>query len=161
MKTKTKTYLRVLGMGAVAGMRAMTAPALLSHFLVKSPAGALNFSRLHYLQIPKVAQGLKVAAGAELVGDKLPFTPNRTIPAQLSTRILSGAVVGATLALANKQSAIVGALLGGLAAAASTHLFYFLRKELGQATGLPDANFAVLEDALALAGGYRVLKTDK
>jgi hypothetical protein len=64
MKTKTKTYLRVLGMGTVAGMRSMAAPALLSHFLVKSPAGELNFSRLHYLQMPQVARGLKVAAGA-------------------------------------------------------------------------------------------------
>jgi len=158
MKTKTKTYLRVLGMGTVAGMRAVIAPALLSHFLVKSPAGALNFSRLHYLQLPKVATGLKVAAGAELVVDKLPSTPNRIVPTQLTGRVLSGALVGATLALANKQNQIAGALLGGLAAAASTYLFFFLRKELGQATGLPDTTVGLLEDTLAIAGGYRVLQ---
>jgi len=158
MKTKTKTYFRVLGMGTVAGMRAVIAPALLSHFLVKSPAGALNFSRLHYLQVPKVALGLKLAAGAELVTDKLPFTPNRIVPMQLTGRVLSGAVVGATLALANKQNQIAGALLGGLAATASTYIFFYLRKELGKTTGLPDASIAVLEDTLAIAGGYRVLQ---
>ena len=158
MKTTEKTYLRVLGMGAVAGMRAVYAPALLSHLLVKSPAGALNFSRLHYLQIPKVALGLKLASGAELVGDKLPITPNRTVPSQLGVRIISGAVVGATVALANNQSKIGGALLGGLAAAASTYLFFYLRKNLVQTTGLPDTTFGFLEDTLALAGGYLVAK---
>ena len=158
MKTKEKTYLRALGMGAVSGMRAVYAPALLSHLLVKSPAGGLNFSRLHYLQVPKVALGLKIAAGAELLGDKMPFTPNRTVPAQLGTRILSGVVVGATVALANNQSKIGGALLGGLAAAASTYLFFYLRKNLVKTTGLPDTTFALLEDALALAGGYQVAK---
>jgi len=158
MKTTQKTYLRALGMGTVAGMRAVVAPALLSHFLVKSPAGELNFSRLHYLQLPKVALGLKLAAGAELVGDKLPNTPDRTIAPQLSFRVLSGAVVGATLALANKQSTITGALIGGAAAAAASFLFYFLRKELVNTTGLPDASIAVLEDTLAVAGGYFIAK---
>jgi uncharacterized membrane protein len=93
-----------------------------------------------------------------LVADKLPFTPNRTTAPQLVARVLSGAVVGATLALANKQNKFAGALLGGLAAAASTYLFYSLRKESGQATGLPDVGIALLEDALALAGGYQVAK---
>ncbi|MDB5262004.1 MAG: hypothetical protein JWQ14_1285 [Adhaeribacter sp.] len=158
MKTKTKTYIRVLGMGTVAGMRAMMAPALLSHFLVKSPAGGLNFSRLHYLQVPNVALGLKVAAGAELVGDKLPNIPNRTTAPQLLARVISGAVVGATLALANGQNKTGGALLGGLAAAASTHLFFFLRKEIGQAAGLPDINVAVVEDMVALVSGYQLAK---
>jgi len=158
MKTSQKTYLRALGMGTVAGMRAVVAPALLSHFLVKSPAGELNFSRLHYLQLPKVALGLKLAAGAELIGDKLPNTPDRTIVPQLSFRVLSGAVVGATLALANKQSTITGALIGGAAAAASSYLFCYLRKELVKTSGLPDASIAVLEDTLAVVGGYFIAK---
>ena len=145
-------------MGTVAGMRAIVAPALLSHFLVKSPAGELNFSKLHYLQLPKVALGLKLAAGAELVGDKLPNTPDRIIAPQLSFRILSGAVAGATLASANKQSTITGAFIGGAAAAASSYLFWFLRKKLVSSTGLPDAGIAVLEDALAVTGGYMIAK---
>ena len=158
MKTKEKTYLRVLGLGAVAGMRAAYAPMLLSHFLVRSPAGALNFSRLHYLQNRKVSIGLKVAAAAEIVVDKLPTTPNRTVQSQLGARVLSGALVGATLALANNQSKITGAVLGGLGAVASAYLFFNLRKSLVQTTGLPDTAIALLEDGLALAGGYRVLQ---
>ncbi|GEO02660.1 hypothetical protein AAE02nite_03240 [Adhaeribacter aerolatus] len=158
MKTSTKTYLRILGLGAVAGMRAMAAPALLSHLLVKSPAGELNFSRLHYLQLPKVANGLKLAAGAEVLGDKMPFTPNRTVPAQLGARILSGAMAGATVALANKQNKFGGFLLGGLAAAAATYVFFSLRKKLVQTTGWPDTTIALMEDTLALAGGYAIAK---
>jgi len=158
MKTKQKTYLRALGMGTVAGMRAMTAPALLSHLLVKSPAGELNFSRLRYLQLPKVALGLKIAAGAEIAGDKLPNVPDRTILPELLTRVASGALVGATLAMANKQNTLTGAVIGGAAAAASSYLFCFLRKKLVSTTDLPDYSFAVLEDALALAGGYQIAK---
>ena len=158
MKTKQKTYLRALGMGTVAGMRSMTAPALLSHFLVKSPAGELNFSPLHYLQLPKVAQGLKLAAGAELAGDKIPGVPDRTILPVISTRILSGALVGATLAMANKQNTLTGAFIGGAAAAASSYLFCYLRKKLVSTTGLPDFPFALVEDALAIGGGYQIAK---
>ncbi|KAA5544060.1 DUF4126 family protein [Adhaeribacter rhizoryzae] len=158
MKKRTKTYFRIMGMGAVAGMRAAAAPALLSHLLVKSPTGQLNFSPLHYLQVPKVAQGLKIAAGAELLGDKMPFTPNRIEPAQLGARVLSGALAGATLAMANKQSQAVGFLLGGLAAAAATYVFFTVRQKLVQTTGWPDTTIAVLEDTLALAGGYQIAK---
>ena len=158
MKTAQKTYLRALGMGTVAGMRAVTAPMLLSHLLVKSPAGELNFSRLHYLQLPKVALGLKLAAGAEILGDKLPNVPDRTILPELLARVLSGAVVGASLAMANKQNTLTGAFIGGAAAAASSYLFRFLRKKLVSTTGLPDVSIAVLEDALALTGGYRLAK---
>jgi uncharacterized membrane protein len=66
--------------------------------------------------------------------------------------------VGATLALANNQSKIGGALLGGLAAATSTYLFFYLRKNLVETTGLPDTTFGLLEDSLALSGGYLVAK---
>jgi uncharacterized membrane protein len=158
MKTKEKTYLRVLGLGTVAGMRAAYAPMLLSHFLVRSPAGALDFSPLRYLQDRKVSIGLKVAAAAEIVVDKLPTTPNRTVPSQLSARVLSGALVGAALALANRQNTATGAVLGGLGAAASAYLFFNLRKSAVQTTGLPDTAVALVEDSLALAGGYRVLQ---
>jgi hypothetical protein len=49
-------------------------------------------------------------------------------------------------------------LLGGLAAATSTYLFFYLRKNLVETTGLPDTTFGLLEDSLALSGGYLVAK---
>ncbi len=157
-KTKTSTYKLSLGLGAVAGMRALSAPALLSHFLVKAPKGNLNFSVLHYLQKPAVATGLKLAAGTELAGDKMPNMADRISPPQLLVRALSGAVVGATIAEAHHDSKVTGALLGGLAAVASSYVFYYLRRELGRVSGWPDATFAVLEDTLALSAGAALLK---
>src|SRR6187551_2823659 len=100
---KMRTTLQALGLGAVAGMRVFAAPALLSHFLSNDPAGALYNTRLRYLQRPFVATGLKFLAGAELIGDKLPMTGNRISPPQLAARVLSGAVVGATVAGANRK----------------------------------------------------------
>jgi len=156
--TVSPNILLTLGLGTIAGMRAMCAPALLSHFLAKTPVAHLKNSPLHYLQEPKVAIGLKLLAAAELVGDKMPNTPNRTIAPQLLVRVSSGALAGATLYQIYGEQKLIGALLGGLAAAASTYAFYYLRKELGSATGLPDAAVAVLEDALVVAGGVALLK---
>src|SRR5688572_7453194 len=109
---KRRATLQALGLGAVAGMRVFAAPALLSHFLSNDPAGALYNTRLRYLQRPFVATGLKFLVGAELIADKLPAAPDRIAPPPLVARILTGAVVGATVAGANERPKMTGALLG-------------------------------------------------
>src|SRR6187431_778236 len=126
---KQNSTLQAIGLGAIAGMRSMAAPALLSHFLTHHPAGALYNTRLRYLQRPLVATGLKFLAGAELIGDKLPQTTNRISPPQLAMRVLSGAVVGATVAGAHKKSKITGGMLGMVGALAASYGFFFLRKK--------------------------------
>jgi uncharacterized membrane protein len=158
METTSKAHLQALGLGAIAGMRSMAAPAILSHYLSHDPAGSLYDTKLRYLQRPLVATGLKLLAGLEVLGDKLPTTPDRTSPPQVTARLLSGAVVGATVAGANKESKAVGALLGMAGALAATYGFYYLRKKLGQKSGLPNLALGLMEDALAASGGIAILK---
>ena len=155
---KNHATLQAIALGAVAGMRAVAAPAVLSHFLANDPAGALYNTRLRYLQRPYVATTLKYLACAELIGDKLPLAPDRIKPMQLGARLLSGAVVGATVAGANEKSKLNGALLGMAGALAASYGFYFLRKVLGQKSGLPDMALGLAEDALAATGGIAVMK---
>jgi uncharacterized membrane protein len=155
----SKSRRQALGLGAVAGMRAMSAPAILSHFLSKSPDKQLNDSPLHYLQGSKLATGMKVLAVAELLADKLPQAPDRIAVPQLVVRAISGAVVGATLSEANGEKKLIGAVLGGLGAVAASYAFFYLRKKLGEATGIPDTAFALIEDTLAISAGAALLKT--
>jgi uncharacterized membrane protein len=154
---KHNSTLQALGLGAIAGMRAVAAPAILSHFLTNDPAGALYNTRLRYLQRPLVATGLKFLAGAEVVGDKLPITGNRTAPQQLLPRILSGAIVGATVAGANEKPKLKGALLGMAGAIAASYGFFYLRKILGRDGGVPDMALGLVEDALAAGGGIALM----
>ncbi|MFC5271837.1 DUF4126 family protein [Adhaeribacter terreus] len=158
---KRNATLQALGLGAVAGMRAFAAPAILSHFLTHDPAGALYNTRLRYLQRPYIATGLKILAGAELVGDKLPATGDRISPPQLAARLLSGAVVGATVAGAHERPKLTGALLGMVAATAASFGFYFLRKKLGQESKLPDMALGFMEDAVMASGGIALMETTK
>lgn len=154
---KNFATVQALGLGAVAGMRSVAAPAILSHFLTHDPAGALYNTRLRYLQRPFVATGLKFLAGAELIGDKLPMTPNRISPPQLAARVLSGAVVGATVAGANSKPKMTGALLGVAGALAASYGFFYLRKKLGQESGIPNIILGLAEDVIMASGGIGLM----
>lgn len=156
---KKNATMQAFGLGAIAGMRAMAAPALLSHFLTNDPAGALYNTPLRYLQRPMVATGLKFLAGAELIGDKLPATGDRISPPQLAVRVLSGAVVGATVAGANQQPKVTGALLGIVGALAASYGFYYLRKKIGKESGLPNMALGLMEDALMASSGIALMTT--
>ena len=158
LKARKKTAtIQALGLGAIAGMRAVAAPALLSHYLANDPAGALYNTPLRYLQRPWVATGLKFLVGAELIGDKLPATGDRIAPPQLAGRVLSGAIVGATVAGANEKSKTTGALLGIFGAVVSSFGFYFLRKKIGQESGLPNYALGLMEDAIMASGGIALM----
>jgi uncharacterized membrane protein len=155
----SKSRTQAIGLGAIAGMRAMSAPALLSDFLSTSPTHTLDDSPLHYLQNPGLATGLKLLAVAEMLTDKLPNIPDRISAPSLLVRTLSGALVGATISEAHGERKISGALLGGIGAIAASYAFFFLRKKLSQATPLPDTAYALLEDFLVISAGRALLKS--
>ncbi len=149
-------YWKAAALGVVAGMRSMTAPALVSDRLAKNH-GAVADSRFAWMASPTTATVFKVLAAGELVGDKLPMTPSRLAPGPLTGRIASGALCGAALCASDRERAEVGAVVGALAAVAGAWAFYHLRRSADAATGLPDPVVAVVEDALAVGGGWYAL----
>lgn len=151
----------VVGFATLAGMRSMSAPALLSRYFSRQPANGLNGSRLRFLQKPLTASVLQVVSVGEMVADKLPMTPDRTAPPVLLGRILSGALVGAAWYKSRHGSALGGGLLGGLVAVASTFVSYALRTGISEKAGVPVALVGVGEDVLVLAGGSALLRGQK
>ena len=87
----------------------------------------------------------------ELIADKLPFTPSRLKPGPLASRVLSGAVCGATIYGVAERPLAEGGVLGGVGAIAGALAGYYTRKRLSDR--MPDIGIALLEDALAIGGG--------
>jgi uncharacterized membrane protein len=157
-KPRAAKFWPVMGFATLAGMRSMSAPAFLSHYLSKQPHSGLTGSPLHFLQKPITATLLKVLAAGEMVADKLPTTPDRTAPPVLLGRLLSGALVGAAWYKSRHGSALGGGLLGGLAAVAATFASYALRTGISKQTDTPIALVGVGEDALVVASGAALLR---
>lgn len=149
-------YLKAGGLGILAGMRSMAAPALTGSHFVSHPSPALARSPLRVLALPGTARVLQWLALGELGGDKLPKTPNRTDPGPLGARAVSGGLCGAAVFVAAGERAAAGAAVGALAAVGSSFAFYWLRRSLGQATKIPDFALAAAEDALAVGLGRQI-----
>ena len=138
-----------LAAGAVAGMRSMTAPAVVSYKMMRINK-AEGQEHPTGLSGGGVSATLALAALGEIVADKLPKTPNRTASPALITRGLSGAFAGAAVSGRGSDARIRGAILGGMAAVGASFGMYYLRAWLVKRTGVPDAIVAVGEDAIAL-----------
>jgi len=147
-----ESYLgRAAALGVVAGMRSMAAPAAVSRHLAADDGGGADGVLERLLGHPYAPWVLGLASLGEHVADKLPGTPNRTDPAPLGARIASGALCGALVARREDESAVAGALVGALAAAAATFAVYQLRHALTADAGLPDLPVALAEDVAAVA----------
>ncbi|MCC9135244.1 DUF4126 family protein [Pontibacter silvestris] len=153
MKKIPDHYLKALSIGAVAGMRSLAAPAMLSNALVQSSSSALEGSPLKYMQYSNVASILKVISAAEMAGDKVPSAPDRIMPSALSIRGLSGAFVGAVVFKAKNDAFWKGALVGATGAVAASYAAFYIRKYLTQKTGVADPVFGAIEDALVVKAG--------
>jgi uncharacterized membrane protein len=150
-------YLLALLIGVVAGLRAMTAPAAVSW---AAYLGWLNVGDTwawfmgHWLT-PWIFTALAVF---ELINDQRPSTPSRKAPVQFGTRILMGALCGATI------GAHAGMWIGGLAAGAVGAVIgtlggYEARKRLVAATGGRDLPIALVEDAVAVFGALLIVSS--
>ncbi len=145
-----KLIWKALGLGAVAGMRSMTAPALLSKTLSKTPNVIPVDTPFGKLCSPEAAKVLSVMALGEMVVDKLPTTPDRTLPPSVAFRMLSGALVGSALLASRKESRAAGAVAGALGALVTTYGMFHLRRTLSRKANLPDLVAGLAEDALAV-----------
>jgi len=154
----TKAFRQAAGVGVIAGMRAFMAPAVISHMYSRHPSARLKDTPLKFIQTIGTSKVFKVLAAGELVGDKLPTAPNRTDLPGLTGRILSGAFAGATVYKVEGKNGVIGGLIGGVAAAASTFGCFFLRKALAKNTFIPDAVIGGIEDALVIGAGVGVAR---
>jgi uncharacterized membrane protein len=150
MTAQMAVLLKALGLGMVAGMRSMTAPAMLSRVMSKTPDAIPVDTPFGKLCSPEAATALTVMAAGEMVVDKLPNTPNRTLPPSVAFRMLSGALVGSALMASRKQSRAAGAVAGALGALAATYGMFHLRREVSRRVKLPDPAVGLMEDALAV-----------
>lgn len=140
--------------GVVAGLRSLTAPAVVAW------AAWLQWINLGgtwaaWLGHPATVAVLTALAIAELIVDLRPGTPARTSAAPFAGRIVAGAFAGAVIGIAwgypwgALGAGIVGAVLGTVGG-------YQARTRLAGAAGGRDLPVALLEDVVAVVGGLGV-----
>jgi uncharacterized membrane protein len=141
--------------GIIAGLRSMTAPAVVS-WAARLGWIHLNSGWLAFFGYSWTPWVLSIAAVGELVVDKLPSTPSRKMPPSFAFRIVSGSISGAAIGISRGSLALgiiggaIGAVIGTLGGAAS-------RSALAKIFG-KDLPAAVLEDAVAIIGAILILK---
>ncbi len=141
-----------LGIGIIAGLRALTAPATASW------AAHLGWIQLAGSHLSWMSSIITVAiftllAIAEIVNDKLPKTGARTAPPSIIIRMVMGGFAAATLSVGIGGSPWIGAVLGAVGALIGTFGGYFVRTGVVKALHSPDWPIALIEDAVAICGG--------
>jgi uncharacterized membrane protein len=152
----SQVLLLAFFIGVVAGLRSLTAPAVVAW------AAHRNWLNLHHTSLSFMGSTAAVAiftllAVAELVADKLPSTPSRLKPPGLIARIVLGGLSGASVALAGAQSIALGAVLGLAGGIAGAFAGHEVRARLVKSLKVPDLVIALLEDAVAIAGGFFIV----
>ena len=153
--THALVLLMALLIGVVAGLRSLTAPTVVAW------AAVVGWINLHgtwasWMGNVITAVILTVLAVGELVTDKLPKTPARTSPPVFGARIVMGGFAGAVIGAAwhwtfsSLGAGVIGAVLGTLGG-------YQARTRLVAARGGQDLPIALLEDAVAILGGFAIL----
>ena len=140
--------------GVVAGLRALTAPAVVAWgaFLGWIDVGG-KWSE--WVAHPITVTVLTIFLLVELVTDQLPKTPSRKTPPQFITRLITAAFAGAVIGSASHHTfiglgaGIIGAVLGTLGGAEA-------RSRLTAADGGNDRPVAIGEDIVAVGGGFLI-----
>lgn len=146
-------YLAALLIGVIAGLRTFTALAAVSWAVL---LGALRphswLAFFGFWVTPWIFTALVLV---ETVLDQLPSTPSRKTPPQFGGRIVSGALCGATIAMADASWAI-GAVTGIIGAVLGTLGGFDARARLTKVFG-KDRPGALLEDVLAIIGAVLIV----
>src|ERR1700733_7525237 len=137
--------LLAVGIGVVAGLRSMSAPAIVAW---AAHLGWIHLSGSHLAFMGSAwAVGIfTLGALAEFVADQLPTTPARTTAVPLAARIVMGLLTGACLGTAGSSSLWLGALTGAFGG-------YRVRVGLVRTLQAPDFAIAIPEDLIAIGLG--------
>ncbi|HEX7321917.1 MAG TPA: DUF4126 domain-containing protein [Mycobacterium sp.] len=152
--THSIVLLLALLIGVVAGLRSLTAPAVVAW------AALLHWINMDgtwaaWVGHPVTVTILSIAAVAELIVDLLPNVPDRTSVVPFTARIVLGAFAGAVIGTAwgytwtGLGAGMIGAVLGTLGG-------YQARQRLVAGNDQHDLPVALLEDAIAVLGGFGV-----
>jgi uncharacterized membrane protein len=154
--TPSVALVLMFAIGMIAGLRALTAPAVVCW---AAHLGWLNLQNSHLAWMGSTAAVaiFSILALAEIVNDKLPATGSRLAPPSLVVRSLTGAVAASALAIAASESLLVGILLGALGALAGSFVGYHLRHQIVARLKIPDFPVALLEDAIAIGCGLLIV----
>jgi uncharacterized membrane protein len=140
-------FVLVFGIGIVAGLRSLTAPAVVAWGAHLSWLN-LQGSPLAFMGSTTAVAILSVLAIGELIADKLPMIPKRTAPAPLMARMITGGLCGACLCAAVGKSLLTGMLLGGIGGVMGAFVGYGIRRRLD--LHVKDLVVAVCEDLVAV-----------
>ena len=148
-------YVLAFLIGVVAGLRSMTAPAVVS-WAARLGWLHLEGSPLAFLGAAVTPYILSVLAIGELINDKLPKTPSRKAPVPFAARVVTGALCGAALGVPS-QALIGGIVAGVVGAVAGTMGGYEARTRLVKAMGGKDLPIALIEDVVAVGGAFWIV----
>jgi len=154
--SSSEVLLLAFLIGVIAGLRAMTAPAVVAYGAHK---GWLNLhgTPLSFMGATWALILFVLLAIFELITDQLPSTPPRTKGPGLIARILLGGLAGACVGVAGAASWLLGGILGMIGALAGTFGGYHARVGLVRALKVPDFVIACLEDLVAICGGLFIV----
>lgn len=153
--THVLVLLLALLIGVVAGLRALTPPAVVAW---GAALGWLSVAGTwaEFIGHPVAVGILTVLLVVELITDQLPSTPSRKSTPQFAARIIMGAFAGAVIGagwhytFSSIGAGVIGAVLGTMGG-------YLARKSLVEKNGGHDLPVALTEDAVAVLGGFAVV----
>jgi uncharacterized membrane protein len=157
MTTASNLLWGAVAIGVVTGMRSMLAPTMVSQALAERAGIADAGEPARTLASHRVRRYVMPLAAGELLGDKMPFAPDRTIAPSMLVRAISGGVSAAALASARRQPIMLPALIGATAACIAAKVAINLRKRYGTNAWL-NAGLGVAEDCMAVSLGNAGLR---
>ncbi|ORB29184.1 DUF4126 family protein [Mycolicibacterium parafortuitum] len=152
--TQVLVLVLALLIGVTAGLRAMTAPAVVAWGAMLGWID-VDDKWSEWMAHPITVTVLTIFLLGELVTDQLPNTPSRKVAPQFLTRLVTGGFAGAVIGSAffhtfiGTGAGVVGAVLGTLGGAA-------LRGKLFSANDGNDRPGAFLEDLVAVGGAFLI-----
>jgi uncharacterized membrane protein len=153
--TQALVILLALLIGVIAGLRAMTAPAVAAWGAMLGWIDVTD-KWSEWMAHPITVTVLTILLIGELITDQLPKTPSRKVPPQFAARLITGAFAGAVIGSAffhtfsSAGAGVVGAVLGTLGGAE-------LRSRAAAASNGNDKPGAFGEDLLAVGGGFLIV----
>jgi len=151
--------LLAVGIGVVAGLRSMSAPAIVA-WAAHLGWISLSGSHLAFMGSAWAVGIFTLGALVEFVADQLPTTPARTTAVPLAARIVMGLLTGACLGTAGGSSlwlgaltGAIGAIAGAIGAIAGAFGGYRVRVGLVRTLQAPDFAIAIPEDLIAIGLG--------